>query len=184
MNAGAAGAAEREQRLVVVRSRERLEHLRPLGRPLRVTGKLARDKQRAADVGERLERRLLPTRDRRHRLVETEQPFVDVAARDLGEPQLRERMQLEVRVARLHGHVEAPTRACAADAAGSAARSERASSSHPRSEPGATVASSRSARASHPFAAAAFPHTSAYSRDSHSAMRAARARSSRRRKPA
>jgi hypothetical protein len=55
MNAGTAGSAEREQRLIVVPSGERLEHLGPLCRALGVSRELAGEKERAADVGERLE---------------------------------------------------------------------------------------------------------------------------------
>ena len=52
---GAARAAEREQGHVVVLPHELVEDLAPLLRPLGVARPLAREHQRAADVGERLE---------------------------------------------------------------------------------------------------------------------------------
>jgi hypothetical protein len=98
VDARAARAAEREQGQVVVRAGEPLHHLGPPLGPLAVAGELARLEERAAHVGERLQRHLLPTGDRRHRLVETRHPLLDAARRDLGETDLGERVELEVGV--------------------------------------------------------------------------------------
>ena len=86
MNTRATSSAERKKRLMVVGSGKRLEHIRPLRRPVGIAGELARGQEAAADIGECLDRRLLATRDGRHRLVEPKQPLVHVAARDLREP--------------------------------------------------------------------------------------------------
>jgi hypothetical protein len=98
----AAGAAEREQRHVVVLAREALEHPRPLPRPLVITRQLTRLHQRAADIGERLQRCRLTTRRRRHRLIQVRQPLVHPPARDLGQAKLRQRPQLEIRITCAH----------------------------------------------------------------------------------
>ena len=96
---GAARATEREQRDVVVLPHELVENLAPLLRPLGVASPLAREHQRAADVGERLEARRLAARRGGHRLVEMSEALVDLPERDLGEAELRQRAKLEVRVA-------------------------------------------------------------------------------------
>ena len=137
VDARAARAAEREQGHVVVGARERLEHVGPLDGPLGVARQLARLQQRAADVGERLQRRRLAARHGGHRLVEVRQAFLDAAARDLREPELRERARLEVGVPRRRRATSSAAWAWPAAACGSGERCDRASSSHPCSVPGA-----------------------------------------------
>ena len=88
---GAARAAEREQRDVVVSPYELLENLAPLLRPIGVTSPLAREHQCAAHVGECLEARRLAARGGRHRLVEMSEALVDRPERDLGKSELRKR---------------------------------------------------------------------------------------------
>ena len=103
---GAARAAEREERDVVVSSHELLENLAPLLWPLGVARPLTREHQGAADVGERLETCGLTTCRRSHGLVEMRKPPVDSSECDLGEPELGERAQLEVGVARPQRDIE------------------------------------------------------------------------------
>ena len=81
---------------MVVRSHEVVEDRAPLLQTLGVPGPLAREHQRAADVRERLEGRRLAARCRCHRLVEPGEAPVDLSLRHLGEPELRQRSQLEV----------------------------------------------------------------------------------------
>ncbi len=95
---GATGAAKREQRDVVVSPHELLQDAAPLLRPLGIPRALAREHQRAADVGERLETRRLAARRGCHRLVEMLEALVDLPERDLGESELGERAKLEIGV--------------------------------------------------------------------------------------
>ena len=95
---------------MVVATRERLEDLRPLPRSLAVAGTLARQQQRAADVGEGLERGRLAPGGGRHRLVQAGEPVVDLACGHLREAQLGERAQLQVDVARLARDVDGERR--------------------------------------------------------------------------
>jgi hypothetical protein len=103
---GTAGSAEGEQRDGVVLANEALEHGTPLLRPLGIVRELAREHQRAADVGERLQACGFACCGRSHRFVKTREALFDVAARDFCEPELCERAQLEVDVSRRLRHVE------------------------------------------------------------------------------
>ena len=96
----AACSAEREQRHVVIRADELLEHCAPLLGALAVAGTLAGEHQRAADVREGLEVGRLAARRSSHRLVESRETALDAAQRDLGEPELGECPQLEIRIVR------------------------------------------------------------------------------------
>ncbi len=96
----AARAAESEQRDRVVLADEVLQHPAPLLGTLRVTGEVARQHECAADIGERLQARRLSGRRRRHRLVEPREAVVHAADGDLGEAELGECPQFEIRVTR------------------------------------------------------------------------------------
>jgi hypothetical protein len=64
-------------------ARKRLEHLTPQLRPLDIAGKLTRQHQRATHVRERLQRRRLAPRRRRHRLIQPRETTIHIALRDL-----------------------------------------------------------------------------------------------------
>ena len=83
---GAARAAESEQRDVVVSPHELLKNLAPLLGPLRIARALTREHQSAADVGERLEPRRLPTCRRSHGLVEPREPVVHAPSETSASP--------------------------------------------------------------------------------------------------
>jgi hypothetical protein len=104
--------AEREQRDGVVRTNEVLEHGAPLLRALDVVRELAREHERAADVGEGLQARGFARRRRGHSLVEMSEPPIDVTTRDLREPELCKRAQLEVDVVRRLRHPERTAGKC------------------------------------------------------------------------
>ena len=99
VDVGTACPAEGKQRDVVVRAHEVVEDRTPLLRPLVVSRSLACKHQRAADVRERLQRGGLATGHRRHRLVQPGQAAFGFPCRDFREAELRQRAQLEVRVA-------------------------------------------------------------------------------------
>jgi hypothetical protein len=84
----AASPAEGEQRHVVVRADELVEHGAPLLGAFAVAGTLAGEHQRAADVREGLEVGGLAARRGSHRLIESSETLVHVAERHFGEPQL------------------------------------------------------------------------------------------------
>ena len=91
---------------MVVCSDEVVEDGAPLLRTLAVSGALAGEHQRAADVRERLERGGLTARRRSHRLVEPSEAAVGLSQRHLREAELRQRAELEIQVAGDEGDVE------------------------------------------------------------------------------
>jgi hypothetical protein len=74
---------------VVVCTDEVVEDGTPLLRTLTVSGALAREHQRAADIRERLERCGLAACRRRHGLVEPSEAAIGLSQRHLGEAELR-----------------------------------------------------------------------------------------------
>lgn len=174
---------EGEQRHVVVRAHELVQHRAPLLRALAVASTLAGEHERAANVREGLEVGGLAARSGSHRLVEPSETRSTSPSVTSASPSWA-----SARSSRSGSRAASATSsadvACSAAVAASRAPSERASSSQPRSAPGATSRVRRSARASQPRDAASLSNASPYSRASQSATRAARASSPSRRKPA
>ena len=156
---------------MVVRAHELVQH-----RASTAGGARCRRHAGAADVREGLEVGGLAARRGSHRLVESSETPAHVAERHFGEAQLRERPQVQIRVMRGERDIERARRKLRRSRSISRAL-ERASSSQPRSEPGATSRSMRAARASQPRAAASLSNASPYSQASQSATRVARANS-------
>ena len=85
---------------MVVRSDEVLKNGAPLLRTLAVSGSLASEHERAADVRECLQSGRLATGHCRHGLVKPDQAALGLTHRHLGEAELRERPKFEICVAR------------------------------------------------------------------------------------